>query len=187
MRPLWNLYTVLIFVTACSRHGSPWIWKLWPSFGLFCEGVSSCPIEGYFYDLKNKQCRLQSVWHFSTDHREQNRPACGTKRVNLGLPQHLLPFDLHSIILLGSFCSPILLTCPALLNLEILTVFKISGDLYIWYSSSLYLILQSPLSWTEPVIFLNIFLSKILKHYILTCDKVPISLSYINTGLMSVL
>ena len=45
-QPLWNLYIVLIFVTACSRHGSPWNMKaltflryLWGCFQLPDKGV----------------------------------------------------------------------------------------------------------------------------------------------------
>ena len=41
MRPLWNSYTGLTFVTACSRQGSPWymkaltfLWYLWGRFQL---------------------------------------------------------------------------------------------------------------------------------------------------------
>ena len=64
------------------------------------EGVSICSTEGKFYDLKNKQCRLRSVWNFSEAHSKPNRPACSTKRVNVTATMNAMPLRLEEISVL---------------------------------------------------------------------------------------
>ena len=73
-QPLWILYCVFIFVTAYSGEANPWNVKAL-TFICIYEGVSSCLTERQFYNLKNKQSRLQSAWHFPADHRTDRHMA----------------------------------------------------------------------------------------------------------------
>ena len=86
LQPLWNLYTVLIFVTARRRQGNTWNMKaltflkyLWECFQL--------PERGVVLWLEN-QNRLRSVWHFSADDSKPNWPACGSERVRKSFVCH---------------------------------------------------------------------------------------------------
>ena len=76
MRSLWNLYTVLIFVAACSRKGSPWnmnaltfLQYLWECFQLpdrgvvlHLEKINKIDCEMAFYSW-SQQAGPTSAWH----------------------------------------------------------------------------------------------------------------------------
>jgi hypothetical protein len=83
----------------------------------------------------------------------------------LGFPTDLTPPNISLSTFLGIRVPYILCTCLAHWSLFSLIRVTRSGSPYSSYNSLLYLILHWPLSWTEPQIFLNIFLSKILRTF----------------------
>ena len=76
------------------------------------------------------------------------------------LPLCLLPYNTATRTLLVGLCSSIPITCPAHFTRLILMYVTTSISLYNVYSSLLYFILHSPLSFVGPKIALKIFLSK---------------------------
>jgi hypothetical protein len=110
-----------------------------------------------------------------------------SSHLSLGLPLLLVPSSLALRILFAGRCWSIRRTWPAHFSLPTFIKVIMFMSLYRAYSSELYLILNSSLSFIGPYMALRIFLSKTARVFSSDLVNTQVSDAYVRTDLISVL